>query len=226
MKTRGEKSFIKLPFFAAKFYDNLTNVKGVNLAFEEIAEFLGKAKDLRKILDIGTGPGRLLSEINKRNHTLELYGLDISSSMVDLAKNNLKGLNVDLRTGNITKTDYAVNYFDCIVCSGSFYLWDKPIEGLDEVYRILKPGRTAFLFESNRNYDKNELNNRLRNNLKTYNLFRKTLSKYFLRKQLKMTYSITDIEELIKQSKFSANYKIDQIELGNLPIWLRIGLHK
>ena len=36
MKGRGEKSYINMPFFAVKLYDNLTSVKGVNKAFEEI----------------------------------------------------------------------------------------------------------------------------------------------------------------------------------------------
>jgi ubiquinone/menaquinone biosynthesis C-methylase UbiE len=124
------------------------------------------------------------------------------------------------------KTAYRDNFFDCIVSSGSFYNWDKPTEGLNEIFRILKSGKTAYIFESNKNYNKELLESRLKENLKGYSFLRKTLSKYFLRKQLRMTYSMTEFEEIIKQTEFRRCYNIQQIELGNLPIWLRIELKK
>lgn len=164
---------------------------------------------------------------DKRNPQLDLYGLDISASMIDLARQNLKDIkNIDFRVGNILKTDYQDNFFDCTVCSGSFYNWDKPIEGLNEIFRILKSGKTAYIFETNKDYNKVLLSSRLKDNLKGYNFLRKALSKYFLRKQLKMTYTIPEIEDIIKQSEFRRSYNIQQIELGNLLIWLRIELRK
>lgn len=227
MKTRGEKHYINMPLFAARLYDNLTGVKGVNKGFEEISAFVSDFLKQGRLLDIGTGPGRLLFEINKRNQQIDLYGLDISLSMLDIARQNLRNIkNVDLRVGNIVKTEYQDNYFDCIVSSGSFYNWDKPTEGLNEIFRILKSGNTAYIFETNKKYSKELLDSRLKENLKEYSFIRKTLSKYFLRKQLRMTYSLEEFDEILKQTKFKENYIIQQIEIGNLPIWLRIALKK
>ena len=216
-----------MPSFAARLYDNLTSVKGVNKSFEEIAEFIEKSITQGKLLDIGTGPGRLLYEINKRIPQIDLHGLDISESMLRVAKQNLQKIkNVDLLVGNIVKTEYPENHFDCIVSSGSFYNWDKPVEGINEVYRILKPCKTAYIFETSRDYDKKLLNSRLKENLRSYTLIRRILSKHFLEKQLRMTYSIQEFEEILKQTDFRTNYKIKQIELGNLPIYVRIELIK
>jgi len=67
MKTRGEIQYIKMPFFAAKQYDNLTSVRGVNKGFEDIASFLVDNIKQGRILDIGTGPGRLLYTITQKN---------------------------------------------------------------------------------------------------------------------------------------------------------------
>jgi ubiquinone/menaquinone biosynthesis C-methylase UbiE len=227
MKTRGEKQYIRMPFMAARMYDNLTRVRGVNRSFEEISVFLESFLRLGRILDVGTGPGRLLFEINKRIPLLELFGLDISAAMLEIAEQNLKDIqNKDLRIGNIIHTDYPNDFFDCIVSSGSFYNWDKPVEGLDEIFRILKAGKTAYIFESNKNYDKELLKFRLHENLQGCNFIRRTLSKYFLRKQLRMTYSTDEFEHIIKQTKFKASYNIRQIELGNLPVYVRLELRK
>lgn len=173
MKTRGEKQYINMPLFGARLYDNLTSVKGVNKGFEEISVFINSFLKQGKLLDIGTGPGRLLFEINKRNQQIDLYGLDISSSMLDIARQYLRDIkNVDLRVGNIVKTEYQDNFFDCIVSSGSFYNWDKPIEGLNEIFRILKSGKSAYIFETNKNYNKELLDSRLKENFKGYNFIR------------------------------------------------------
>jgi ubiquinone/menaquinone biosynthesis C-methylase UbiE len=227
MKTRGEKQYINMPSFASRLYDNLTSVKGVNKSFGEISEIVGNLLKQGRLLDVGTGPGRLLYEINKRNPQIDLYGLDISASMLEVAKKNLINIkNVDLRTGNIIHTDYQDDFFDCIVSTGSFYNWDNPVEGIDEIFRILKPGKTAFVFDTHKNYNSELLNHRLKENLKGYNLFRKTLSKYFLRKQLRITYSIPEYEKIFKQTKFKNSYSLQQSEFGNLPIYVRIELIK
>jgi ubiquinone/menaquinone biosynthesis C-methylase UbiE len=227
MKTRGEKSYINMPIFAARLYDNLTNIRGINKGFEDIAVFLSNFLKQGNLLDIGTGPGRLLYKINEKNPDIFLFGLDISASMLDVARKNLHHIkNVDLRIGNIVKTEYQSDYFDCIVSTGSFYNWDKPVEGLNEIYRILKPGKTAYIFETTKDHDKKLLVSRLKSNLKSYNLIRKFLSKFFLKKQLRMTYTVREFNEIIVQSEFKNSYNIEQTELGNLPIYVRLELKK
>jgi ubiquinone/menaquinone biosynthesis C-methylase UbiE len=227
MKTRGEKQYIHMPSFAARLYNNLTSVSGVNRTFEDISLFVASILKQGKLLDIGTGPGRLLLEINKNIPQLELFGLDISESMLDIAKQNLINIKaVDLQVGNIVQTAYRDNFFDCIVSSGSFYNWDQPIDGLNEIHRILKSGKSAYIFESTRDYNGTLLNSRLEENLKAYTFIRKMISKYFLRKQLRMTYSIQEYEKILRSTKFADLFKIHQIELGNLPIYVRIELNK
>jgi ubiquinone/menaquinone biosynthesis C-methylase UbiE len=227
METRGERQYINMPVFAAKLYDSLTSVRGVNKSFEEIAEFICTIIKEGRLLDVGTGPGRLLLEINIKNSQIELYGLDISASMLEVAKQNLGNIkNVDLRTGSINHTDYPDSFFDCIVSTGSFYNWDNPVEGINEIFRILKSGNSAFIFDSHKNYDRTILQSRLKENLKGYNPLRKTLTKFFLRKQLGMTYSISDYERILPQTRFKGSFLIHQIELGNLPFYVRLDLKK
>lgn len=227
MKTRGEYQYINMPAFGARLYDNLTSIKGVNRGFEEIADFIDNQLEHGRILDIGTGPGRLLYEISKKNPSFNLFGIDISKSMIVVASQNLQNVkNVDLRVGNIVATEYPSDYFDCIVSTGSLYNWDRPVESLNEVFRILKPGKTAYIFESTKDHDKKLLKARLKINLKEYNYVRRSLSKYFLNRQLRMTYTIKEFHEIVRQTEFNNSYNIKQTELGNLPIYLLLDLRK
>ena len=227
LNTRGEKQYINMPSFAARLYDNLTGIKGVIKGFEEIADFINTHLNQGRLLDIGADPGRLLSAINKKCENIELYGLDISASMINLAKQNLQNIrNIQLQVGNITDSVYNSDYFDCIVSTGSFYNWDQPVKGLNEIFRILKPGRTAYIYDSYKDCDKKLLMIRLKSNLRAYSYFRRQLSVYFLKKQLNMTYTLKEYDELLSRSEFRKTYNLTHIELGNLPVYIRLELKK
>jgi ubiquinone/menaquinone biosynthesis C-methylase UbiE len=227
MKSRGEKIYIKMPAFVARLYDDLTSVKGINKSFEEIADFIGTRLKEGKLLDVGTGPGRLLVEISKKNPGLDLFGLDISEAMLALARKNIRSIKkVLLKAGNITRTDFADDFFDCIVSTGSFYNWDKPVEALNEIYRILKSGSIAYIFDTHKDYDQKSLQTRLTENLREYSFFRKKISAFFLRKQLKMTYSVPEYEAIARQTKFGKSFTLYETVLGNLPVYVRLELRK
>jgi ubiquinone/menaquinone biosynthesis C-methylase UbiE len=227
VKTRGEKRYGNMPAFAARLYDNLTRVKGVDRSFSEIADFISTQLTEGTLLDAGTGPGRLLAEIIRKNPGLDLFGLDISESMLAVARKNIRSVKkIDLQAGNITKTNFPDNFFDCIVSMGSFYNWDKPVEALNEINRILKSGRTAYIFDTHTDYDKKLLKLRLAENLRDYSFLRKRISIFFLRKQLSMTYSLSDYDAIVKQSNFHKSFSMQEIVLGNLPVYIRLGLRK
>ena len=225
METRGEKSFIKMQLIAARIYDWLTDIKGVKEGFIKISKIISGKITAGRFLEVGFGPGRLLEELRNQVPQLELHGLDISASMLKIAHKRL-GTKPELQLGSIEKTNYSNDFFDCIVCSCSFYNWDNPVEGLNEMYRILKPGQTAYLFETTRDFDPELLGINLQNNLVGYSQTQRILSTVFLKKQLKMTYSTAEFNELILQSKFKDNYSIVRDVLGSLPIYVRIELIK
>ena len=226
MKDRGENSFIKLPRFAARLYDKMMQLEPMKVQRIQIAEELLAYITEGKLLDVGTGHGRLLKEINEINSKIQLFGIDISEKMITLAKTNLKEIPATLQQENIISTQFKNNYFNLITCTGSFYLWNSPIEALNQIHRILKPEKYAVLFESHKEYDEIELIEGIRSNLQNESFFNRKMVPSFLKKQLKMTYPIDTLKDIINKSLFTTNYSIKKIILANLPIWLKIELKK
>lgn len=226
MASRGQSSFVSLPGFAAKLYNRLTQTRAFQIQQREIAADLASRLDRGRILDIGAGPGRLLFELHQLNPALELFGLDISASMVELARQRLSGITADLRLGEIQHTSYEDNFFDMVTCTGSFYLWDHPRESLEEIFRILKPHQSAILFETYADCDRRAVRKAIRTNLRGENLVRKALAPRFFMKQLRMTYRVDEVSGIVQQTSFAASNVIDRIVLAGLPAWLRIRLTK
>ncbi|MFW9848340.1 MAG: class I SAM-dependent methyltransferase [Candidatus Thorarchaeota archaeon] len=226
MSNRGEKDFIGMPDAGAVMYDRMMKSKSTTLQINEIADFLASRSNVTRLLDVGTGHGRLLLAINERNPFLELYGLDISKAMIKLAEKNLEGIPVSLHLSPIQDSPFEDDFFDLVTCTGSFYLWNEPQKGLNEIYRILKPGSTTYLFETRSDYDEKALRDGLKVNLKGESIFKRLIMPRFLKKQLSMTYSHDEITEIISHSLFAENFEIVDISLANLPIWVRIELFK
>jgi len=226
MKSRGETQFLRFPRFAAGLYSRLTRTRSLQQQYQEIAALLTGQVQSGRLLDIGTGPGRLLLKIHKLNPGLQLYGLDISQAMTELARQNLAGVTANLKTANVCATGYEGGFFDMVVCTGSFYLWDQPEQGLDEIHRILKPGGSAHLFETNRTYDRVAYRAALKANLKREGLAMRLFGPLLLAKALPMAYRIDEVETIVGRTRFAGKCRIEKVALVGLPIWMYVHLTK
>jgi ubiquinone/menaquinone biosynthesis C-methylase UbiE len=157
---------------------------------------------------------------------MELYGHDISASMIDVARKNLKNIPVKLEVGSIRQTKYDSNFFSIITCSGSFYLWDYPIESIEEIYRVLKNGQTAYFFEAYKDINNEEFRIGLKNNLRQLNWIRRIFGPLAIRMSIKKSYSIEEITKILEKTSFAGSFKIEKIKLSGIPMWVRITLKK
>lgn len=226
MADRGENDFAHFPRAAAWLYDWLLRIGPVETQTGEIARDLASRLEAGRLLEIGPGPGRLLLEIHKQNANLGLFGLDISASMLRRAARNLEGIAVDLRQGSIRHTGYESDFFDAVTCVGSFYLWDEPAECADEIFRILRAGRSAYLFESYRDCNAGDFRQALAANLRQVDPVRRMISGFALKKQLRMTYRIEDYVRIFDSTRFAGSYALEKVALAGMPIWVRIRLTK
>ncbi|HUU85101.1 MAG TPA: class I SAM-dependent methyltransferase [Phycisphaerae bacterium] len=226
MSGRGERSCVRLPRLGARLYDRLGQTRATGMQVRQIARYLVSRIPRGRLLDIGTGPGHLLREVHRLNPKLQLCGLDVSGAMVRLARRNLQGIRADLREGTIRRTTYPSDTFALVTCTGSLYLWDDPRACLEEVFRILEGGHSAYLFETHRGLQRDELQRALGANLRGESLLSRLLSRRFLKQQLRMTYPRQELDAILQRSPFADSYWINEVTLAGLPIWLRITLTK
>jgi ubiquinone/menaquinone biosynthesis C-methylase UbiE len=221
-----EAHFLRMPRFAARLYDWFLLMEPTKAQTRDVARDLATRIEQGRLLDIGTGPGRLLLELHRLNPRIALFGLDISPAMIDVARRNLKGIPVDLRQGRAEETGLPANFFDLVTCTGSLYLWDYPEQGLEEIFRILKRGCSAYLFEVHNDVDQEAFRAALRNRLRELDMFRRLIGPFALRKALSIAARTEEYVAIIKNTGFAASFMVDQVELGAVPMWLRITLTK
>jgi ubiquinone/menaquinone biosynthesis C-methylase UbiE len=112
--------------------------------YEDIAEKISDTLQQGRVLDVGTGKGRLPIKIAQRNSGLEVYGLDISDHEIEAARKSSATLGLPsaprFEVGDVSSLSFKEEYFDLVVSTFSLHHWPDQVGGLNEIYRVLKPG--------------------------------------------------------------------------------------
>jgi ubiquinone/menaquinone biosynthesis C-methylase UbiE len=100
---------------------------------------------------VGTDPGWLLIKLYRQSPTLRLHGIDISRAMVAKAQTNvheagLSGI-IEVKEGDACRISYPDAFFDVVISTGSIHHWKEPVRALNEIYRVLKDGGYALLYD-------------------------------------------------------------------------------
>jgi ubiquinone/menaquinone biosynthesis C-methylase UbiE len=114
---------------------------------QEVVDFLQAGR----ILDLGTGPGYLPIEIVKRSRAITVVGIDLSRSLLKMARRNAMNAGVarqlHFEVGNASRLRFPDESFDMVLSTGMLHMLRDPVAVLRECYRVLRAGREAWFFD-------------------------------------------------------------------------------
>jgi ubiquinone/menaquinone biosynthesis C-methylase UbiE len=152
MRTFHDRFHGAAMFQRADRYDSRANHLTRPL-YERVAADVGAAGlgEVGRVLDVGTGPGRVPILVARALPGWRVDGVDLSSPMVDRARRNAAdaGLTdrVTFTVGDVAALPYPDASFDLVVSSISLHHWADAEAGLREVRRVLRPGGQTWIYD-------------------------------------------------------------------------------
>ena len=111
-----------------------------------------------RVLEVAPGPGYLAIALAERG-AFQVVGLDISKSFVEIARENARkeAARVDFRHGDASAMPFPDGAFDFIVCRAAFKNFARPVEALNEMFRVVRPGGRALIVDLNKNASREDI---------------------------------------------------------------------
>ncbi len=106
----------------------------------------------RLSLNLGCGPGFLGIELGRLRPRARIIGVDPSAEMLAIARENAATagiLNYEARQGWAEEIPLESGCADLVISQSSFHEWEDPRRGLEEIYRVLRPGGSLILKDYN-----------------------------------------------------------------------------
>ena len=140
-----------IPWPGTAFYNAISGTSVFQRHYELITRDILNYCSEGSILDVGTGPGWLLAKLHQRSPRLRVIGLDVSPSMVAKAQKNMAnaGLSeiIEIKEGEATHMPFTDSSFDTVVSTGSIHHWKEPTDSFNEIFRVLKYGGYALMYD-------------------------------------------------------------------------------
>jgi ubiquinone/menaquinone biosynthesis C-methylase UbiE len=173
------------------------------------------------ILDLGSGPGFLSTEIARKAPGSRVCGIDLGRQMVKIAARHARGIgNVQFVFGNASRLPFRGDSIDLAVSTGVFHHLKSPRLVFEECHRVLKAGGEAWIYDGYPEVFRTPAD---RKNLgQEYGFFVRHLGSTvsaihgFTREEYE-----TDIKSMLEQTGFKDSY-----DMAPTDIWMKITLRK
>jgi ubiquinone/menaquinone biosynthesis C-methylase UbiE len=203
-------------YFAVKYTEFAKNTEEVREEYRMFANKVASVIQEGKLLEVGSGPGFISIEIAKLLPKMEVIGLDISDTMIEIAEKNANeyGLSerVGFKKGDASKMPFEDSLFNFAVSNGSLHHWKKPVQVFNEIHRVLKPGCKAVISDLRRDASEEKMK-------EWEKYIDSKIMRWGLRHSFKESYTTPQIRDIIKDTQFT-EFEIEVEEIS-LKIWLK-----
>jgi ubiquinone/menaquinone biosynthesis C-methylase UbiE len=198
--------------FIARWYAKNTS--------HDLSEFQREAKIIAaqlapgtEVLEVAPGPGYFAIELATLGH-FKITGLDISHTFIRIAEGNAKkrGVDIGFRQGNASAMPFEPGSFDFIYCRAAFKNFSQPVEAINEMHRVLRPGGRAVIVDLRKDVSIDDINAYIKssgrgwlNSLMTQWTFRTFL--------IKRAYTKQDFINMAQKSRFGS-CRIEEASIG------------
>ncbi len=179
----------------AKHYDNQLLKSWFMKALKKTINLI-KIKENSKILDIGCGTGNLLKILEDENKNLEIYGIDISEKMLEIAKTKLKISKLSIQSAE--NIDFKDNSFDLVFSTEAFHHYSDYNLIMNNIKRVLKKHGRLIVMDVDFGFFLNAIfhiiepgNNKMHSPLEFKRLFKEHNFKNIYQKRINLFFILT-----------------------------------
>jgi ubiquinone/menaquinone biosynthesis C-methylase UbiE len=101
-----------------------------------------------RILDVGTGPGRLPLAIADAFPSLRVDAVDLSAEMIEYARRAAGDIPVTFTVADVARLPFPDDTFDLVVSSLSQHHWDDVPGGIRDLHRVLRPTGRMWIYDA------------------------------------------------------------------------------
>jgi ubiquinone/menaquinone biosynthesis C-methylase UbiE len=119
------------------------------ISAKRMSELIPSSENMN-VLDISTGTGAVAIEVAKKFRHAKIEGIDLSSGMLNLAKNKARkeGLeNIEFNQCDVDNIPYGDEVFDIVTCGYALFFYPDMESSYQVICRTIKPGG-LFVFSS------------------------------------------------------------------------------
>lgn len=203
-------------YFATMYAKCAKNSEVMRNGYRRLAAKAASAIQSGKVLEVGPGPGYVSIEMAVLLPKVEIVGLDLSETMIEIATRNADEYDmserVEFRQGDASQMPFEESSFDFVISCGSLHHWEKPMQVFEEIHRVLKPGGSALIDDLRGDAPKESVREWVSGHESRF-------MRWGAKHSFSEAYTARDIEGILEDSAFE-DFDVRGGEV-NVEIWLR-----
>ncbi len=156
------------------------------------------------VLDLGTGTALIPVELCQQISEARVMGVDLSDSMLTVARNNIELANlrerIQLDRVDAKSLPYDANLFDCVVSNSILHHLPAPLPVLQEALRVTRPGGLLFFRDLLRPAD----DDALAHLVETYAGDETAHARRLFADSLRAAFTLAEVQQMVVSSGFDA----------------------